>query len=67
MSRRSKVTATYKPCAEETFHVEVTAASCYPDALDEARKAAVRGVTELIAAAIAAYPVDRREDPAETD
>jgi hypothetical protein len=65
MSRRSAVQVTYQPCPGEAFVVEVVAADGYPDALDEARSQAVRGITELIYAALAAYP--DREPVADDD
>ena len=54
MSRHS-VTATYKPCAAETFQVTVTAASGYPDAIDEARAQAVRGIHDMMTDALEQY------------
>lgn len=62
MSKRSSVTATAKPSADETYQVTVTCATGYPDALDEARTQAVRGVSDLVADAIKQYG---REIPAE--
>ena len=53
--RKTQVTATAKPSAEETYQVSITIATGYPDALDEARAQAVRGVSELIADAIKQY------------
>jgi hypothetical protein len=49
MSHRSKVTATYRLDGGDLFQVTVTAATCYPDALNQARSEAVRGVTDLVA------------------
>ena len=61
MGRRSSVSATYQPCPGEAFVVEVTAHDGYPDALDEARTQAIRGVTELMAAAQAVWPHETAE------
>jgi hypothetical protein len=49
MARRSSVTATYRLDGGDLFQVTVKAATCYPDALDQARSEAVRGVTDLVA------------------
>jgi hypothetical protein len=56
MAHRSKVTATYQPCPGEAFEVTVSGDPTFPDVYDELRAQAVRGVTELMYAAIGAYP-----------
>ena len=55
MSKPSSCTATYKPNDVELFQVTVRGEASYPDALDECRAQAVKGVHELIAAARAEY------------
>ena len=55
MSRRSRVTATYKPSEFELYEVTVSAASGYPDAIAEARAQAVRGVKDMLAESLNAY------------
>lgn len=53
LSKATKVTAMYRANESEIYSVEVKVASGYPDALDEARAQAVRGVREMLASAIA--------------
>jgi hypothetical protein len=65
MARRSSVTASYQPSPGETFQVRVEAADAYPDAIDEARTQAVRGVTELMVSAQANWPHEMSEESAE--
>jgi hypothetical protein len=55
MARRCGVTATFKPSEFELYEVTVSAADGYPDALDNARAEAVRGVQDLMAAALNLY------------
>lgn len=52
MSKSVKVLATYKTNEGELFQCSVSS-GVYPDAIDEARAQAVRGVRELLADALA--------------
>ena len=48
MSKSSTVRLTYRWSNGDSLHVSVEAASSYPDALDEARSAAHKEMTELL-------------------
>ncbi len=56
---RTCITATYRANEAEVYSVTISLPVSYPDALDEARMQAVRGVREMLADALAQVP---RED-----
>lgn len=62
MSKKSSVTAIYQANEAERYICTVELAANYPDAIDEARTQAVRGVHELLADAIAQAGVGTQDD-----
>lgn len=60
--KRSSITAAYVANESERYVVTVKVAAAYPDALDEARAQAVRGVSELLATAIAMVQAGEASD-----
>lgn len=62
MSKRTTVTAIYvaNECEKYLFTVKIP--NDFPDALDEARMQAVKGVREMLASAIALTDADQASD-----